>query len=246
MSVGLVGGFRFVIVTILGIFWALSTGISSLNAESGISSEQSNEILNRILEKNSNIFKKYKGVESIQRSLTQMFDSETGEVTESVELKTIQKSYFYEPSEVTVLEYKKNGEVLDPEDYKKDKRPPSYQIFGEKSRERFDIKVVGTRQMEGQNCYILNVLPKQDTDRHFKGTVFVDINSLKTVFLEGTIADYPFGLKDMKMRFSFRSLGELFVVKNSTIDLMIHVPIIKPNTRVLITIHYLESKPIPR
>jgi len=46
--------------------------------------------------------------------------------------------------------------------------------------------------------------------------------------------------------FSFRSLGDLFAVKKSTIDLMIHVPIIKPNTRVLITTQYLESKPIPR
>jgi len=235
-----------IVATILFGLCALLAGKPTLSAQSGYSPELSEEIVNRIIEKNIGILQKYRGVASLQRSITQVFNSETGEVTETVELKTLKKSYFQEPSETTVLEYKKNGIIEDPEDYKEDKRPPAYQVFDQKSRERFDYKVAGTKEINNQNCYILKVLPRQNTERHFKGTVYVNTDSLNTVYLEGTIADYPFGLKDMNMTFTFESLGELYAFKKATIELFIHVPIIKPNTRILITTDSLQNKPIPR
>ena len=206
---------------------------------------ESRRVVQRIIQKNIRNYETYKGIESLCVTDVTVSDAETGEIEEAERAKYIQKSYFYEVSETEVLEYTKNGEAADLDDYDKDDRQPAYQIFDGKSLERFDINVVGITMMKGQRCYRLQVVPKQNTDRHFKGTVFVNVDSLNTVYLEGTVADYPFGLKKMKMVFSFQPLGELSVFTEATVDLLIHVPIIKPNTRVLIRTVTLENKPIP-
>ncbi|MBT4644233.1 MAG: hypothetical protein HOC09_35980, partial [Deltaproteobacteria bacterium] len=57
-----------------------------------ISPKQSQEILQRILDKNINIFKKYKGVESKRITTTKIYDSETGELEETETVKYIEKS----------------------------------------------------------------------------------------------------------------------------------------------------------
>jgi hypothetical protein len=211
-----------------------------------ISPKQSQEILQRILDKNINIFKKYKGVESKRITTTKIYDSETGELEETETVKYIEKSYFYEAPETTVLEYKKNGKIVDNSEFDKNTDPPAFQIFDEKSPERFEITVTRAVIHAGRECYVLDVIPKEATRRHFKGIVLVDVNSLETVYLKGTIADYPFGLKKMEMIFNFESLGDIFVFTKATVDLLVHVPIIKPNTRILITTLTLENKPILR
>jgi len=226
--------------------WAINAQGQPKSVAKKITPEMSQKIVRQILDKNIRIFKKYKGVESLRVTTSEFYDLETGELEESESVKYVQKSYFYEVPETTVLEYRKNGKIVDPSEYDSDDNLPGYQIFDEKGPERFEITITGTQSRNGRDCYVLKILPKQQTSRHFKGTVFVDVDSLETVYLEGTIADYPFGLKKMNMTFTFESLGEIFVFTHATVDLLVHVPIIKPNTRILITTRTMENKPIPR
>ena len=227
------------------LFLPLTNGVSIPVSET-ITAEQSQQILQRILDRSDRVFNKYRGIESLRITTTEFFDAKTGELEDTESVKYVQKSYFYEVPETSVIEYKKNGKLVDPSEYDVDDDLPGHQIFDKKSGEHFDITVTGRQRYQGQDCYVLEVLPRQLTRRHFKGTVLVGVDSLALVYLEGTIADYPFGLKQMNMTFSFESLGELSAFTKATVELLIHVPIIKPNTRILVETLTLENKPIFR
>ncbi|MBU3914169.1 hypothetical protein KKA14_01410 [bacterium] len=209
-----------------------------------ITPEVSRMIINRIKNKAALVFKKYRGIESEQEINSQIFDSETGALRETERVVYIIKEYYYEKPEIIVLEYERNGKKVPLSEYKKRDDDPGYQIFDTEGEKRFEIKIIGHKVIEGQLCYQIKVTPKEMTVRHFNGYVFVRVDNLNVVFSEGSIAKHPMGLKKMDMKLYFEPIGEVSALRSSDISLLIHVPFIKPNTRIDINTKVLKKIPI--
>lgn len=60
------------------------------------------------------------------------------------------------------------------------------------------------------------------------------------------VADRPIGVKALNITFAFETLGEVFVFNKATVEVLLHIPIVKPITRILITTLASEHKPILR
>lgn len=115
-----------------------------------INPAESRKILQRIVDKNMTMFRKYRGVESKLQTTSNKYDAETGKLEETVTVLVMQNAYFYEIPETTVLQYQKNGEIIAPDEYEPSSELPGHPLFDDQSSEHFDITVKGTQMRGGR------------------------------------------------------------------------------------------------
>jgi hypothetical protein len=68
------------------------------------------------------------------------------------------------------------------------------------------------------------VIPLEDTVRHLKGEVFYLVDSLRLVGMTLTLADYPFGLKDLSIELNFADQNGLPVIAGGNSEAHIYIP----------------------
>lgn len=212
-----------------------------------ISDKESVEIINRIRSEAIKQYQQYSGIESEQDIVTQTFDSKTGELQETVRVVLVERDYFYKKAEITVLKYEKDGKELPVSEYEPgDDREPSRPIFDENGPEHYTVKVVGTKIIDGRECYHLTVDPKQKTERHLTGEMYFSMKDLKLVLISGAIAELPFGVKKLNLEIRYKEKNGMAVPSSSLIVVFAHVAFVYPNKKLVIKTENSKQRLMPR
>ncbi len=223
------------------------SGLTIAAQEQPITPELSGRIVNRIRSRSIPFFKKYRGIESIQTTMVKTSNYETGESKSTERIVIRKRNYFYENAETTTLEYAKDGEQLPVDEYKPTGNgEPGFPVFDEKGAEHYDVEVVGYRTVNGQRCYQLKVIPKENTVKHFKGHLYYSVAGLNLVLTEGTIGDLPMVVKAMNMKVFHTTLDGVAVATSVALEIKIHVPFFSPNTMLVINSDIAKHTLIPR
>ncbi len=224
---------------------ALAFGLyeKTLSADArAIPAGEADRILNRIIDKYSSIYRKYPGIESTSKNIIQEFDPETNELRSTSEVTLVRKDYYYAIPEVKVLSYKKDGKDLDTSKYRSQEAKPSHLLFDEKSGEHYEYKIAEKKKRNGRECYRIEVIPKKETSRHFRGEVFCAVDTLDMVYLSGGAAKLDFPLKDFWMEFHYALTNDIPVAQSGTMKVRVRVPGFYPDTLIVTTITIVESK----
>lgn len=206
------------------------------------------ELFKRIVEHHRPMYEKYRGIEAKAETKSWIYDSETNELKETSEMITVGKQLFYEkPQEPKVLKYVKNGEELPPEEFKhRGGGEPMFPVFDPDGPEHYRIEVVDRAAMRRQPCYVLEVKAKEATAKHFVGTIYVNAETLDLVFMDGGMADTPFGVDSMTFQAYMKQVGDLSVWESSTFTAVVDIPILFPDMKMVSESKVLEAKGIPK
>lgn len=101
---------------------------------------------------------------------------------------------------------------------------PAYRLFGLNSEEHYRFEYLGVASFKGQASHKIRVIPLEGTSRHLKGDVFYLLDTLRLVGMKITLADYPFGLKDLSIELSFADQNGLPVIASGISEAHIYVP----------------------
>ncbi len=230
------------------LFFLLSSLPASATdiSDKPITAKLSEEIISRIRSRAITGYRRYRGIETKREINTREYNAKTGELISTSRALIIYREYFYEIPETEVLSYIKDGQEKPASDYRKSKEMPGYQIFDKEGAKHYQVEVVGYRTIKNQKCYQIEVTPKQNTKRHFKGTIFARVNNLEIVEIEGTIGNLPLGVKELSTKLFTTASGDLTVLKSGIIKLRIYIPLLYPDTRIVTSIKVLGHKPILR
>lgn len=228
------------------IFAVLVIIVPASGGPRGASPDQNGGILAAIRANAARVYSAYEGVEARRSAVSRVYDSRSGKLIESAEVLLIRREYFRRRPEYTALRYVKNGEELPPEKYGYRTRDPIHLPFDVDHDANYRERVAGTAVVEGVRCYEIELIPRQKTARHFSGHAFFAVDGLALRYLEGTLADNPFGVKSLKLRLYFRSLGEAAVVERGEYDIDVHVPVLYPHRRIVHSFTSSEDRLIPK
>lgn len=231
-----------IVISVSLLALALSPGPDA----AGVSAGRYGEVLAAIRANAARVYSAYEGVEARRSAVSRVYDSRSGKLIESAEVLLIRREYFRRRPEYTALRYVKNGEELPPEKFSYRTRDPIHLPFDVDHDVNYRERVAGTAVVEGVRCYEIELIPRQKTARHFSGRAFFAVDGLALRYLEGTLADNPFGVKSLKLRLYFRSLGEASVVDRGEYDIDVHVPILYPHRRIVHSFTSSEDRLIPK
>ena len=219
----------------------MAPGLSA-GRNDAVPADESDRVLKAAFGKGIEIYKKYRGIESLRKELIREYNPETGELRNTSEVTTRRKEYYYAMPEIEVLSYKKDGKEMDPAKYRVWKAMPLYPIFDERGRDRYTIQITGRKRVAGKECYCVQVEPKQESSRHFRGTIYLAVKTLESVSLEGTMAKLDFPLKEFSINLSMTQVDSVPVAKTGTARIRVKVPIFYPDTIIESSITVLESR----
>ena len=204
-------------------------------------------LFERIIEHYRPMYAKYRGIETKSHSETKIYDSETSTLEDTMTMLYVGREFFYEEREGEILEYTKNGEKLDPDEAQQGRSSdPMYPIWDSNGPKHYRIKVLKQTILRRKPCYALQIIPKDDTERHFQGTFFVHAETLDLVYMDGTMADLPFGVDSMSFKFYFKQQGDLAVVDHGSTAAAVDIPIIYPDVLYTSEMRTIEAKGIPK
>ncbi len=204
------------------------------------------DILAAIRENTARVYAAYEGVEARRHAFSRVYDSRTGALIESSEVLMVRREYFRRRPEFTALRYVKNGEELAPEKFGYRTREPIHLPFDEDNDLNYEERIVGEAVVEGERCYELEIIPKRKTARHLSGRAYFAAKGLSMRYLEGTLADTPLGVKSIRLRLHFRSLGAAAVVERGEYHIDVHVPILYPHRRIEYRFSSSDDRLIPK
>jgi hypothetical protein len=207
-----------------------------------ISPEESGRIVGLIIDKYSTIYRQYQGVESTSNNIIQEFDPATNELKSTAEVTLLRKDYYHASPEIKVVSLKKDGKDVDPKKYRSRETKPSHLLFDEKSGEQYIYRISEKKKINDRECYRIEVAPRKETSKHFKGDVFCAVDTLDIMYLVGGVAKLDFPLKDFWMEFNYVMLNGISVVQSGTVKVRAKVPGFYPDTLIVTTMSIVESK----
>ena len=217
---------------------------SPAGGAASVPQEEADRVLAKAFSIGAEFYKKYRGIESLRKEVVKEFDPETGALRSTSEVTTRRKEYYYDKPDIQAISYKKDGKEMDPSSLRVYKALPIYPIFDEHGRDHYTLTIPERKSFGGKDCYRVQVEPKQNTSRHFKGNVWVAVKTLEMVAIEGTMAKLDFPLKEFRIELNLALEGSVPVVKNGLVRLRIKVPIFVPDTIIESAFEVLENKPI--
>lgn len=221
---------------------ALLAPHSSAGAGRAPSPDESDRVLAELYERGIGMYRSFKGVESLRRETTREYDPATNALRSTSETVTRRREYFYDKPEIEVLSYKKDGVDMKPSRLRMWKSLPAYPVFDEKGRERYAVNISGRKWIRGKSCYRIEVTPRKETSRHFRGDIYVAVGTLKTVYIEGTLARLDFPLKDIRMEIYTTILDSVPVAESGTVRVRVSVPGFFPDTIIDTSFTVLENR----
>ncbi|MCK5690909.1 hypothetical protein KAI87_16630 [Myxococcota bacterium] len=194
--------------------------------------------------KYSTMYEKYKGIEVKRRSYIQRYDSKTKELVATSEVVVVVQEFFYKKPERQVLEFIKNGKKRDPDDFSSRESDPILPVLDADGANNYSLRVLGHKTVESQDCYELEVLPKEKTKRHFMGKLYVNAQTLDLVLIDGGKADLPFVVDALDFKIYSKEQGELSVPTKTTFRIEIDVPIVFSDVLLVIKTETLSARGI--
>ncbi len=228
------------------LFAALALSLPGRRDVSGAPSAPREGVLAAIQENAVRVYEAYDGVEARRHAFSLVYDSRTGELVESSEVLMLRREYFRRRPEFTALRYVKNGEELPPEKFGYRTRDPMHLPFDRDNDANYEVRIVGESVVNGERCYEVDISPRRRTARHFSGRAFFSVRDLALLFLEGTLADNPFGVKSLRLRIHFRRLGAASVIERGEYRIEVHIPVLYPHRRIVHSFTSSDDRLIPR
>jgi hypothetical protein len=223
----------------------LCTPQFSKGGTQAVSPDESDRLFKEILSKGLDMYHKYKGIEYLRTEVTSEYEPKTNKLLKVSEITVIRTDYFYEKPVAEVKTYKKDGKEMKPSKFNYMLLMPIFPIFDEKGRDNYDLRITDRKIFNGRECYLVQVTPRKETSRHFKGVLYYTVKNLEFVYLEGTLAKLDFPLKDFKIEFNTTMFNGIPVFSNGRVYLKIKIPIVYPETQIVSNITVLETKLIP-
>jgi hypothetical protein len=122
---------------------------------------------------------------------------------------------------------------------------PHVQIFDRDGLRHYRVRISGLVTLNGQRCYRLEVQPRVRTSRHFVGQVYVRVDDLQLVQMEGTVADLPFFVQHVFLRLAFRGYDGFAGLARGYVDVWLGIPLIYKR-RIVTRFTARGHRPVPR
>jgi hypothetical protein len=212
--------------------------------EDTITPEKSKAIIKKIQHKYEPIYKKFQGIEQVRHVTMKEYDVTSNKLLSTSILKVSRKDYFYDTPEVKILSYIKDGKETKPQEFRQRKQKPMLPIFDRQGPKNYRVTCTGYKIVNGIRCYWVQVDPREDTERHFKGHIYFNPNTLDHVGAEGTMAKLAYPIKKIWMKFTFTSIMGIPAVETANIEVKVHVPVFYPNRKLVSRIKGTNSRPI--
>lgn len=207
-----------------------------------VTPEESNRIIALSFERGIELYKKYSGVESLRKETISEFDPETKKLKSVSEVTMKRKDFFYSPPEVEVLTYKKDGKDMKPSKFRVMKAMPLYPVFDDKGRDNYTITVKERILHNGRECYRIEVEPRKETSRHFKGNLYVTVKSMETIHIEGTMAKLDFPIKEFRILLNTTVIDNVPMTQSGKARVRVSIPVLYPDTILESTLTAIENK----
>ncbi|MCU0849349.1 MAG: hypothetical protein MUD12_15815 [Spirochaetes bacterium] len=207
--------------------------------------EDPETVLSRIREKVTVMYDRYIGVEARREIESKQYDSRNFELRTSYRAVVIRKEYFYKKAEYTVLQFFKDGKELPPKKYNFRTVDPVFPPLDRNNDENYRVTVTGKRVIGGRECYELEIVPKKKTKRHLSGKAYFTVNGLDLYYIEGTVADYPFGVKSLEIKLYFKKAGDISVLSHGGYIVKIDIPVFYSHRMFVNTFRSFDDRPIP-
>lgn len=203
------------------------------------------EIISKIRAKTAPVYSNYIGVESTREILSRQYDSRDNSFRGSYTVLLRRREYFYKKATYTVLKYVKDGKEEPAWKYNYPTRSPAYQPFDPDTDKNYITRLRGRKTINSIPCWEFEVIPKKNTSRHLKGNVYFSIRGLDLIYLEGTVAHYPIGLKSLAMSIFFKKLGDTYAIDRGSYTFIVHVPLFYPHRKFEQTFTSTDDRLIP-
>jgi hypothetical protein len=208
-----------------------------------IAPAESDRIVALVYKKYIPVYTKYLGVESVSKSIIREYDGKTNALKRTSEVTVRRKDYFYKEPEVQVLSFKKDGEDKDPSDHRLREAKPGHPVFDRKGTDHYIVKVINTEMIGKIECYRLDIQPKKPTARHFKGDIYLAVDTLDVVRTVGGAGSLDFPVKHFRAAFDYTLVDSVSVAQSGTIEVRIDFPVIYPDMLIITDTTIIESRP---
>ena len=183
------------------------------------------EILARITERARVFERAYLGSFSRRKATTRILDGDDGELKSTRDVVVDVWDYHGEQPINEVRQCRIDHESVDiAKCIQKRRLKPAHRLFDDEAEKHYRLAYQGIASWKGQACHQIRVIPLEQTSRHLKGDVFFRVDTLRIVGMDITLADYPFGLKDLSIELSFADQNGLPVIASGRSAAHIYVP----------------------
>ena len=197
----------------MAVIFFFSTVFATENVAEGmkITPEFSKMVIDSITEKYSkNMYEKYAGIKSTRHVTVEWRHPKTNELIETEKVVYTRWDDFYEDLKYEVLEYTVNGEKKDPSKYDPRESKPGIPHFDKNGENEYIRELVAVEKVKGKLCYKIKATPRKPKDEHFKGFLWVTVDSLELIQNEGTSGKSRFGVSDLYVKYQARDFGDFF------------------------------------
>ncbi|HNW81506.1 MAG TPA: hypothetical protein PKG52_01325 [bacterium] len=181
------------------------------------------DTIGSMISKYSKIYESNNGILSLRTVKAVSKDPETGKELKRFEVTIERHDYFYKTPEIKALKYVENGVETETKKYDTREIEPFFPLFDKKAKENYKFEYAGKETAEGRNCLKINVIPQENTARHFKGVIFIDPEKLELVKLKGTLAKPHWAMKQYDFEFIYTNLGGFPVLKKGKVTARVKV-----------------------
>ncbi len=203
------------------------------------------EIISKIRAKTEPVYRKYIGVESTREIISRQYDSRDNSYRGGYTVRLRRKEYFHKKAHYKVLKYVKDGKEEPVWKYNYPTRNPVHQPFDPDTDKNYITRLCGKKTINGIPCWEFEVIPKKETPRHLRGKIYFSISGLDLIYLEGTLARYPVGLKSLTMAIYFKKLDDAYVISKGSYTFAVLVPLFYPHRKFEQTFTSTDDRLIP-
>ena len=192
------------------------------------------EIIDQIYRRVSEFEQQYPGTHFNRTQTVREIDPDNGKVEKTSISQEEVWNRVGERPRVQILHCTVDGQIREPDDCKRkerDRKAP-LRIFGPEGQDHYRLELNARPGQAGASTFKLKVIPRQRTPRHFQGILEFSPTDFRLLSTRGTIADYPFGLKDFSLEMDFAELDGHPVPARSKIDMTLYLPLVL-NARVV-------------
>lgn len=192
-----------------------------------VASVDSASIVARIASRVSAFEAEFPGLYSRRHIKVRQLDPDDGTVESTKEIIARVWDFQGEAAQQQIVECRIDGELTEPEECRDENRmDPPHRIFGPDAKKYYRLDYVGRENWEGRPSHQIRVVPLEETTRHLKGDMYFLEDSLLLVGTRMTLADYPFGLKDLVFEASFTTMEGRPVLSEGKSVIVIYVPLL--------------------
>lgn len=228
-----------------GLLCSMLFMTAAAGTAAGADQPDEKEIMDRIRAKIAPIYQKYIGVDCRREIVSQQYDSRDNKYLGTYTVLLQRQEYFYKKAKYKVLKYIKDGKETAKWKYSPRTLPPAYPPFDPDSDKHYVIKLLGKKNIQGVPCWEFDIVPKKKNSRHINGKCYFTVKGLDLLYLEGTVAGLPFGVKSVFLEINFKKIDDAYVLSHGTYTFVVHVPVFYPHKKFVQQFTSSEDRLIP-